>query len=226
MDFRPSDTTQELTANHGLQYMLLPRQLILGALKSDGAGTAEQLSVSTHQRAGSVRQHLLVLMSQGLVNYERVRSGAGRPRHVYSLTSAGEALFPRLYSELANIILSAVEQESPAVAQRIFGRLLAEQIEATRASVQAPGHEERLNELASLMEQNGFFPKLEVSADAPSVLAFRHCPVITVASEHPRLCEIECEALKNALPGASVVRTAHRLDGDEDCRYEIALDSD
>lgn len=196
------------------------------ALKQDGEATTEQLANSTFLSPGAVRQHLLALNAQGLVSYVRVREGPGRPRHVFRLTAHGEELFPQLYSRVANIILAAVEEEDPEVADRILGRLLKEQVETAKETVHAASKADRLLELVKLVEQYGFIPKLEVVEDAPALLTLRHCPLLDVASHHPRLCEVECEALKSVLPGARVVRTAHRLEGDDDCRYEIVLGAD
>ncbi len=217
---------QDLVVGSSLELLSAPRQVLLQALKKDGEATTEQLAQSTLVSPGAVRQHLLALVAQGLVSFVRVREGPGRPRHVFRLTAHGEELFPQLYSEIANIILAAVEQEDPAVADRILNRLLGEQVELARSNIQASSKADRLLELTKLVEQYGYFPKLEVVENAPALLTLRHCPLLSVASQHPRLCDVECEAIKSVLPGASVVRTAHRLEGDEDCRYEIALGAD
>ncbi|MGE3077078.1 MAG: helix-turn-helix transcriptional regulator [Dehalococcoidia bacterium] len=214
---------EDLAVGSSLELLSAPRRVLLQALKEGGEATTEQLANSTFLSPGAVRQHLLALTAQGLVSYVRVREGPGRPRHVFRLTAHGEELFPQLYSRVANIILAAVEQEDPDVADRILARLLHEQLETAKETVQSTSKADRLLEVAKLVERYGFIPKLEVMEDAPAVLTLRHCPLIEVAAQHPRLCEVECEALKSVLPGASVTRTAHRLDGDDDCRYEIAL---
>ena len=217
---------QDLAVTSSLELLTAPRRVLLQALKEDGEGTTEQLARSTFLSPGAVRQHLLALEVQGLVSYVRVREGPGRPRHVFRLTARGEEIFPQLYSQVANIILAAVEEEDPAVADRILSRVLTEQVDLAKSNIQAASKADRLLELAKLVEQYGYFPRLEVIENAPALLTLRHCPLLDVASQHPRLCDVECEAIKSVLPGASVVRTAHRLDGDDDCRYEITLGSD
>jgi predicted ArsR family transcriptional regulator len=200
--------------------------VLLQALKQSGEATTEQLARDTYLSAGAVRQHLLALEAQGLVSYVRVREGPGRPRHVFRLTGRGEQIFPQLYAHVANIILTAVEQEEPAVAERILDRLLTEQVEVARANVQAASKSDRLLEVAKLVENYGFFPRLEVFDSRPATLTLRHCPMLSVATRHPKLCEVECEAFKSVLPRATISRTKHRLEGDDDCVYEITLDEE
>ena len=45
--------------------------------------------------------------------------------------------------------------------------------------------------------------------------------LLAVAQQHPSVCEVECRALQEVLPGADVTRTAWRLEGDSVCTYTI-----
>ena len=42
----------------------------------------------------AVRQQLTALQRDGLVTFDEVKHGVGRPRHRYRLTAAGDSLFP------------------------------------------------------------------------------------------------------------------------------------
>lgn len=214
---------QEHSAGSSLELLSAPRQVLLEALKNNGEATTEQIARDTYLSAGAVRMHLLALEAKGLVSFVRVREGPGRPRHVFRLTDAGESIFPQLYAPLANIVLAAVEEEEPAVVERIFGRLLAAQLGRAQAVVHAADPSARLGELTGLVDEYGFYPQLEVFEGQPARLTLRHCPLQHVVGEHPRICDVECDALKGVLPGARVERTAHRLDGDELCTYEIEV---
>lgn len=214
---------QDQSVESSLDLLSAPRQVLLEALKNSGEATTEQIARDTYLSAGAVRMHLLALEAKGLVSFVRVREGPGRPRHVFRLTEAGERIFPQLYAPLANIVLAAVEEEEPAVVERIFGRLLAAQLGRAHAAVQAANPSARLGELTGLVDDYGFYPQLETFEGERARLTLRHCPLQQVAGEHPRICDVECEALKSLLPGARVERTAHRLDGDELCTYEIEV---
>src|SRR5581483_685827 len=82
------------------------------------------------------RQHLVALERDGLVAHRDLRDGPGRPRHLYGLTPAGDALFPRNYAGLANELLEYVEDEDPALVQRLFERRAQRRLEAARARME------------------------------------------------------------------------------------------
>jgi DeoR family suf operon transcriptional repressor len=204
-----------------LEFLSSSRQLLLVAIKNRGEATTEELSRETYLSPGAVRQHLLALEAQGLVSYLRMRNGPGRPRHVFRLTGHGEELFPQLYSEIANVLFSAIEAEDEAVLERVFKRLVEEQVGLAAQRVQSMTRPERLLELVQLIENYGYFPRLEVVDNGPASLTLRHCPLLKLAQNHAAICEVECSAMKSVLPGASIERTAHRLNGDSVCCYEI-----
>jgi DeoR family suf operon transcriptional repressor len=195
--------------------------MLLVAIKNGGEATTEQLARETYLSPGAVRAHLLALEAQGLVSFDRLRDGPGRPRHVFRLTPNGERLFPQRYAEIANILLNAVKQEDTAVIERVFDRLVEGQAGLARPSISAATRPERLLQLVDFIEQFGFFPRLESLDNGPANLTLRHCPVLSIASEHPEICEVECRALRVVLPGSKVTRTQWRLEGDPICTYSI-----
>jgi len=208
-----------------LEFLSSTRQVLLVAIKKDGEATTEQLARETYLSPGAVRQHLLALEAQGLVRFDRLRDGPGRPRHVFRLTANGERLFPQVYAEVANVILAAVEAEDPRVLERVFDRLVREQVEVANDIVRARTRPERLLELVQLVERYGYFPNLEVVDNGPARLTLRHCPLLSVAQKHPDMCRAECEAMKSVLPRANIERTAHRLAGDSVCSYEVTWET-
>ena len=205
-----------------LEFLSSTRQVLLVAIKNDGEATTEQLAKETFLSPGAVRSHLLALEAQGLVSFLRVRDGPGRPRHVFRLTANGESLFPQLYAEMANLLLSAIEAEDVAVVERVLDRYLRTQLDLAKANLTAPDRPERLLELVDMVDRYGYFPRLEVLDNGPANFTLRHCPLLAVAEQHPSICEVECRALKDVLPGAEVARTAHRLQGDPNCTYTIS----
>ena len=97
------------------------RRSILFLLKKRGeAGTAE-LAGELGITVSGIRQHLAGLVSAGLVVPRRERHGPGRPPQRYSLAAAGDALFPRFYSELTNELLAYVEDQDPSMRRSSSG---------------------------------------------------------------------------------------------------------
>lgn len=210
----------------GLEFLSPTRQMLLVAIKNAGETTTEQLARDTYLSAGAVRSHLLALEAQGLVTFLRVREGPGRPRHVFKLTDNGETLFPQLYAEMANILLSAIEAEDAAVIERVLGKYLKSQLDLASENLTAADRPERLLELVDMVDRYGFFPRLEVLDNGPAAFTLRHCPLFEVAAHHKSVCEIECRALNDVLPGAKVERTAWRLEGDSVCTYTVTWPDD
>lgn len=195
--------------------------MLLVAIKNRGEATTEQLARETYLSPGAVRQHLLSLEAQGLVSYIKLREGPGRPRHVFRLTGQGEDLFPQQYAQVANIFLAAIEAEDPAIKERVFERLVGFQVEQALQRVSARTRAERLLEVHALIERYGYFPELEVLDNGPARLTLRHCPLLNIARNHPEICAAECTAISEVLPGSKIRRSAHRLNGDAVCTYEI-----
>jgi DeoR family transcriptional regulator, suf operon transcriptional repressor len=211
----------EPSTGGALEFFSSTRQMLLVAIKNMGEATTEQLARETYLSPGAVRAHLLALEAQGLVSFDRLRDGPGRPRHVFRLTRNGERLFPQRYAEIANTVFSAVEAEDDAVVERVFQRLIDDQVDLARQSITAASRPERLLELVTFIERYGFFPRLESLDNGPAALTLRHCPLLSVASAHPGVCEAECKALERVMPGAKVTRTAWRLERDPVCTYTI-----
>ena len=204
-----------------LEFLSSTRQVLLVAIKNDGEATTEQLARETFLSPGAVRSHLLALEAQGLVTFMRLRDGPGRPRHMFRLTKNGERLFPQLYAAMANLLMEAIEAEDTQVVERVFDRLVAEQVEMASPSLAAKAFPERLLELVGFVESYGYFPKLEVLDNGPADLSLRHCPLLSVAKSHPGICAVEKRAMERVLPGALIERTAHRVEGDPVCVYRV-----
>lgn len=211
----------EQSSGGTLEFFSPTRQMLLVAIKNGGAATTEQLARETYLSPGAVRAHLLALESQGLVSYERLRDGPGRPRHVFRLTPNGERLFPQMYAEMANVLLNAIKEEEPAVVERVLERILRDHVALARPSLSARSDRERLPQLVQFIEAHGFFPRLENPEVGPLSVVLRHCPILSIASEHPEVCEVECRALRAVLPNSTVKRTEWRLKGDAVCTYTI-----
>lgn len=204
-----------------LEFLSATRQMLLVAIKNHCEATTEQLARETYLSPGAVRQHLLSLEAQGLVSYVKLREGPGRPRHIFRLTSQGEDLFPQQYAQIANVVLAALDEEDPSLKERVFERLVGVQVERALEKVSARTRAERLLEMHQLIERYGYFPELEVLDNGPAKLTLRHCPLLNIARNHPEVCEAECAAIYRVLPGSNVRRSAHRLEGDSVCTYEI-----
>ena len=131
------------------------RQEILDLLRRRGQMTAAELSESLGIGAVGVRQHIALLERDGLVHTAAVRRGVGRPSHLYALTAAAEALFPRRYDRLLMDALEFIaDQGGPAAIDRFFARRRSKLAEhyAPRVAGRPRAESRRGDELAHRLE--------------------------------------------------------------------------
>ena len=81
---------------------------ILTALKKSQPLTAKELADRFGVTPNALRRHLKGLEGEGIVQYRREIRGVGGPVFAFSLTDAGEALFPRAYERALTEILDLV----------------------------------------------------------------------------------------------------------------------
>ena len=86
---------------------------ILAVLKRRGQSSVDDLASALELAPMTVRQHLTALERDELVTVAERRNGAGRPRHLYSLTERGDAAFPRRYDRFAALLLAELQELDP-----------------------------------------------------------------------------------------------------------------
>jgi DeoR family suf operon transcriptional repressor len=198
------------------------RDAMLTYLKKRGEARAEELAAELGITVSAVRQHLTGLAAEGLVGYRELRSGRGRPKHVYRLTAAAEALFPKTYGDLTNELLDYVADEDPAMVAKLFDKRRARRIEQARARM-APlaTFEERVCELAKILDEDGYLAEYELADDGTFRVVEHNCAILAVALRYGNACSSEIEFIRAVLPEATVERTSHMVAGAHNCGYAI-----
>jgi predicted ArsR family transcriptional regulator len=198
------------------------RKQILELLKKQGPLTAEALGKVLKITSMGARQRLLALERDGLVEHKVEPRPAGRPGYVYSLTSAGDELFPRTYPQMANTLLELV--------RRIYGEggidtlihVRTKQLIAQyRARLIQKDLEHRVKELAAIRTEEGYMADYEKIGKNTFRLREHNCAVCQVAANCKQLCTDELELFKRALPDAEITRETHILSRDRNCTYLI-----
>jgi DeoR family transcriptional regulator, suf operon transcriptional repressor len=197
------------------------RRTLLEQIKRQGEVAVDRLAAAAEMTVSGTRQHLVALERDGLIAYREVREGPGRPRHLYSLTAAGDALFPRAYAELTNELLEYVESEDPKLLERIFDRRGQRRLEQARARTAGLAFAEKVGAVAQILDEDGYLADFERRADGAYVITERNCAVLSVARRYRHACGSELTFLQAALPEADVERIAHQLTAGHVCAYEI-----
>jgi predicted ArsR family transcriptional regulator len=197
-----------------------PAGEVLTFLQRKGAATVKELEAALGVTATAVRQQIASLLADDYIQQEIERAGRGRPKHVYSLTPKGRALFPHHYDEFTNSLLREIlVSEGPQKVQELLGRMsrrLAEQYE--RQLVGLPPVE-RAAKLTELLNAKGILA--EVTFQPDGIVFYEYtCPYYELARVHRAICDMEEEMLAYAVK-QPVELVACTLDGHHGCQFKI-----
>lgn len=206
------------------------RAELLVALKKAQPLSAHELGEQFGLTANALRRHLKALEDDGLVRYQREVRGVGAPVFTYSLTAAGEALFPRSYVQVLAAALEALRAQTgdaavEAVLEAEWKRLADEAAPVLEALPLA----ERVPLVAELLTAKGYMGvaltaaegSAATAADAPRyTLRIHNCAVRDIVERFPEACAVEAKYVERLL-GVPLVRGAHRRDGCSHCDYGV-----
>ncbi len=208
--------------NSSLNTLPEGRRSILNALKKRGELRAEELADLTNITASGIRQQLTALEADGLVSHLEKRIGRGRPKHVYKLSAAADALYPRMYPELTNELLDYVRDDDPELLERIFKRRMQRRLENAKERLKTQKtFEARVTELTKILDQDGYLAEYQKLENGTYLVTEHNCAVIGVALQYGQACSSEIEFLRLALPEASIERVSHMIAGAHMCAYSI-----
>lgn len=197
------------------------RRRIMTLLKENEQLTADELADHLGISSVAVRRHLTKLEGDGLVTYEEIQRGMGRPSFVYKLGEAATSFFPRRYEELATMVLETIrDMYGTEAIDAVFKMRSAHLLESYRRKVDGDTLDKRLDQLTRLRESDGYMSTWEKVDDEIFVLREANCPIIHVAEGCDSACSHD-HALLEGLLNADVVRKKHLLQGDGACLYEV-----
>ncbi|MDQ1395700.1 MAG: hypothetical protein QOG64_959 [Acidimicrobiaceae bacterium] len=197
------------------------RRAILMTLKKSGEARAEELARLLEITPSAIRQQLGGLVGDGLVSFRELRTGPGRPKHVYHLTPAADSLFPRTYSELTNELLDYIGARQPGMVDELFEMRRQRRVEGARARLAGKSFDDRVAELARILDEDGYLADVERVDDGTWRVVEHNCAILGVAARYGQACSSEIGFLREALPDATVERVQHMMAGAHMCSYEI-----
>lgn len=161
------------------------RQEVLNILRRRGGGVSvEELARELGLTGATVRRHLDVLLRDDLVSVSQARGRTGRPRYLFTLTEAGEELFPHHYVRLTHRLLEEIVALAPdetagrggdAIADLVFGKMAERLADDYAPLVSGTTLEERSRSAATLLRQDGLDFDVVVTEEGVRLLG-RGCP--------------------------------------------------
>lgn len=202
------------------------RNQILCFLKEQGESTVRQVAQRfsiTHEGA---RRQLTILEKNGWIargHRQRQGPGAGRPMLLFSLTQAGDHLFPKQYDSLTlDLVQSIIEHSGPAGFEQLLASLSEKQVKQWQPRVEGKPLHEQLELLRSFYREDDPFMTAE-AAGAEIRLIERDCPFLNVALAQPAFCSATVSAMQRLL-GVKVVREKRFQNGDRRCVFRVMRD--
>jgi DeoR family suf operon transcriptional repressor len=198
------------------------RRAVLDLLKKRGELGADQIAGAMGLTISAVRQQLTGLQKEGLVGYREARTGPGRPRHLYHLTSAAEGLYPRAYAELTNELLDYVGDAQPELVDDIFRRRRQRRIENAQGRLAGKDFVGKVKELTAILDGDGYLAEAVAEPDGSFLIVEHNCAILGIALRYGQACGTELEFIRTVLPEASIERLTHMVQGASNCSYRIS----
>jgi len=186
-----------------------------------GSGTVQEICRAIGVTATAVRQRLVRLQGMDLVSREAVRTGRGRPRHVYRLTDAGLRELGDNYGELAVILWQEIGRiEETEVRTAVVRRIRDAFVERFGAVVHSEAPlDQRVSQLSNSLLDFGFDVEVDSTGTLP-ILRENNCPYLELAISDPGICELEHAVFERIL-GVGIKQTRSCLDGHSCCDFQL-----
>ena len=198
------------------------RQAILNILKEQGQATVEQLSSKLSLTPVTIRHHLDILRSEGLVQAPKVkrRQTPGRPQHVYNLTEQANSYFPKNYVAFADLTLAELRDRiSPEEMDSIVKNVAKRMASDVQRPVAGEPLSHRLNRLVTFLNDKGYVARWESNAEG-LFLHTTNCPYQGLMEHHNAPCVMDLAIITDVL-GVTPQRLSWMGGGDTMCTYRV-----
>ncbi len=202
--------------------MQATRQRILEILKERGTATVEELGAELDLTPVTIRHHLDILRSEGLVQAPKVkrRDAPGRPQHIYALTDAADEYFPKNYAGFADLMLHEIrERVEPRELDSILRNMANRMV--TQAPNALPGEStsQRMERVVRYLTGKGYNADWQ-PVEGGYLLRTHNCPYHDISKDHVEPCVMDM-AMISQLLGQTPQRLDWMAGGNNACAYLI-----
>jgi DeoR family transcriptional regulator, suf operon transcriptional repressor len=191
---------------------------ILQYLQRSGEATVKDLAALLGVSATAVRDHLVHLQAEGLIEARAERYGPGRPRLVYTLSEQARSRFPKQYDRLiTGLLRELIALEGQDKVEQILERVSRRLADEYSDRMAGTGMEERLGELRRLLELRGVPAEVAAGGDGISLFA---CPFYDIAQDHPEVCSMERQMIEYVV-GEKLALESTIREGAHTCRFVV-----
>jgi predicted ArsR family transcriptional regulator len=205
---------------HVDRFFQTTRGRIVTELRRAGSASAADLATKFGLSPNAVRQQLVVLERDGLVEEKSVRRGPTKPTLEFSLTPEADKLFPQSYGKMLSAVLREIKARygEPAIGE-LFDGIARRTVEKTKQRVTADSKEGRVAQLTQVLREGGVVAEYSI-VDGGYLLKEHNCPYSGVVKEHPEVCSVIHHVLDEAVGGAHE-QVESLATGGKSCTFEI-----
>lgn len=166
----------------------------------------------------AIRRHLDTLEQRGYVGHYFEKAPRGRPKKLYTITSAGRKLFPQKIHLLFKLLIREVEEKYgeehleellSKVSEKFAGRL--------GPSGSSKDMEDKIKKFVNSLDKFGFYPSFS-KEDGNYLLRYRNCVFGEVENKlRSRLCDMHTKIVENVFPECEVYQKKSVGKGDNMC---------
>jgi DeoR family transcriptional regulator, suf operon transcriptional repressor len=205
------------------------RQTILEILRRRKHATVEELTNELGLAAATVRRHLDILMRDNYVSVSQKRRDIGRPHYVFSITDAGDDLFPRRYVRLTNRILDELVsldnkdtkgKSGVALAGIVFEKMADHVADTYAGQISGKKLADRLDQVIKILAGEGMFFEWRRAEDGYLLLG-QGCPCPRIADIHNEVCVHDQRLLSRLLEADVEPVTLGRESENSICAYLV-----
>ncbi len=197
-----------------------PASDILRLLQRRGPQSIKELEAQLGVSTNAVREQIQHLLGAGLIDMDKVRRGAGRPAHVYSLSGKAQSLFSHAYEAVLKLLLEELTKtDGPDRAQSLLNAVGERLADDFTGGVRSCDLREQVDNVVTALGERGIPMAVLEHEDVVALQAWS-CPYYSLARDHRGVCEMEQHMLERAL-GARVTIAQRMIDGHVGCKFLV-----
>jgi predicted ArsR family transcriptional regulator len=202
------------------RFFQTPRGRIVEELRRRKSASAVDLAKVFGLSPNAIRQQLVLLERDGLVVEQSVRRGPTKPTHEFSLTKAGDKLFPQHYDKMLGAVLREVRaQHGETGIAALFDGISKRTVAKARERVTATDTAGRLGQLTEVLREGGVVADYNL-IEGGFELHEHNCPYSEVAKDNPEVCSVIHQVLQETI-GGTHVQTESLATGGSECKFEL-----
>lgn len=192
---------------------------ILDLLRKFGPLSVLRLAELTEVTQTAVRQRLVRLMAQGMIERVPEKQQRGRPSHRYSLTEKGRQQLGSNFVDLAMVLWQEIRGiEDGEVRRGLLQRLSSRMASMYAKQLRGSTTDERMESISTLFAERNIPLSVERNGQLP-VLTVEACPYPRLAEQDRGICAME-KMMFSEMLGENVRLSQCRLDGANCCTFE------